>query len=92
MADESELLTILREIRDAQRAHHERYVEFSEAALKRQAEAAERSKAAQERASAAAERARAAAGGARTRDFAMWVGLGLQAALVVVVIIALLYR
>src|SRR5436305_7424527 len=44
VAERDELVELLREIRDLQKAHFERYQEFTAAALQRQQDAAERQK------------------------------------------------
>jgi len=41
VADDAEMVALLREIRDLQKAHFERYLAFTAAALQRQEEAAE---------------------------------------------------
>ncbi len=70
MPDESEIVSLLREIRDLQKQHFERYSEFTAAALLRQEEATARSKdiaARQAEATQKAESARLEAQQFRTR-------------------------
>jgi len=44
MSDDSEIIALLRELRDLQRAHFQRYQEFTAAVLKQQEQAAETQK------------------------------------------------
>ena len=67
MPDDAEIIALLREIRDLQRAHFERYQQFTAAALDRSEDAAERQK--QIAASSAREREASAEYRAQMQEF-----------------------